>query len=134
MLSLNLPTDRKLNKEETIKSYAHRLPSQNAQNVALLFRLSPAHSRTKRRRNKPAASRDRSRKRGRPVLLRLGLRLRRVSRIMAKSGRGLDSESVAAATVLKRAVELDSESRYQQALVCYQEGIDLLLQVLKGEQ
>ncbi|KAM5316513.1 MIT domain-containing protein 1 isoform 3-T6 [Glossophaga mutica] len=53
---------------------------------------------------------------------------------MAKSGRGLDSESVAAATVLKRAVELDSESRYQQALVCYQEGIDLLLQVLKGIQ
>ncbi|XP_028371196.1 MIT domain-containing protein 1 isoform X3 [Phyllostomus discolor] len=53
---------------------------------------------------------------------------------MAKSGRGLDSESVAAATVLKRAVELDSESRYQQALVCYQEGIDLLLQVLKGTQ
>ena len=53
---------------------------------------------------------------------------------MAKSGRGLDSENVAAVTVLKRAVELDSESRYQQALVCYQEGIDLLLQVLKGEQ
>ncbi|XP_053520534.1 MIT domain-containing protein 1 isoform X1 [Artibeus jamaicensis] len=53
---------------------------------------------------------------------------------MAKSGRGLDSESIAAATVLKRAVELDSESRYQQALVCYQEGIDLLLQVLRGTQ
>lgn len=42
--------------------------------------------------------------------------------------------SPAAVVVLKRAVELDSESRYQQALVCYQEGIDLLLQVLKGEQ
>ncbi|KAI5125217.1 MIT domain-containing protein 1 isoform X1 [Manis pentadactyla] len=40
--------------------------------------------------------------------------------------------STAAVVVLKRAVELDSESRYQQALVCYQEGIDLLLQVLKG--
>ncbi|XP_073095986.1 MIT domain-containing protein 1 isoform X3 [Manis javanica] len=40
--------------------------------------------------------------------------------------------SPAAVVVLKRAVELDSESRYQQALVCYQEGIDLLLQVLKG--
>ncbi|KAM7055162.1 MIT domain-containing protein 1 isoform 2-T3 [Molossus nigricans] len=51
---------------------------------------------------------------------------------MAKSGLGLDSESIAASTVLKRAVELDSESRYQQALVCYQEGIDLLLQVLRG--
>ncbi|XP_016076789.1 PREDICTED: MIT domain-containing protein 1 isoform X1 [Miniopterus natalensis] len=51
---------------------------------------------------------------------------------MAKSRLGLDPESVAATTVLKRAVELDSESRYHQALVCYQEGIDLLLQVLKG--
>nr|4A5X_A Chain A, MIT DOMAIN-CONTAINING PROTEIN 1 [Homo sapiens]4A5X_B Chain B, MIT DOMAIN-CONTAINING PROTEIN 1 [Homo sapiens] len=44
----------------------------------------------------------------------------------------MDPQSTAAATVLKRAVELDSESRYPQALVCYQEGIDLLLQVLKG--
>ncbi|XP_037860128.2 MIT domain-containing protein 1 isoform X2 [Chlorocebus sabaeus] len=51
---------------------------------------------------------------------------------MAKSGLGQDPQSTAAATVLKRAVELDSESRYPQALVCYQEGIDLLLQVLKG--
>lgn len=52
---------------------------------------------------------------------------------MAKSGLGPDPGGVAAAAVLKRAVELDAESRYQQALVCYQEGIDLLLQVLKGE-
>ncbi|KAF3826848.1 hypothetical protein GH733_009373 [Mirounga leonina] len=51
---------------------------------------------------------------------------------MAKSGKELDPQSVAAFTVLKRAVELDSESRYQQALVCYQEGIDLLMQVLRG--
>ncbi|XP_030884973.1 MIT domain-containing protein 1 isoform X2 [Leptonychotes weddellii] len=51
---------------------------------------------------------------------------------MAKSGKELDPQSVAACTVLKRAVELDSESRYQQALVCYQEGIDLLMQVLRG--
>ncbi|ELK29566.1 MIT domain-containing protein 1 [Myotis davidii] len=50
---------------------------------------------------------------------------------MAKPGTGLDPGGVAAATVLKRAVELDAESRYPQALVCYQEGIDLLLQVLK---
>ncbi|XP_046296282.1 MIT domain-containing protein 1 isoform X4 [Marmota monax] len=50
---------------------------------------------------------------------------------MAKPRVALDAESTAAATVLKRAVELDSESRYQQALLCYQEGIDLLLQVLK---
>lgn len=52
---------------------------------------------------------------------------------MAKPGVAVNAESTAAAAVLKRAVELDSESRYQQALVCYQEGIDLLLQVLKGE-
>ncbi|CAK6439691.1 unnamed protein product [Pipistrellus nathusii] len=51
---------------------------------------------------------------------------------MAKPGLGPDPGGVAAAAVLKRAVELDAESRYQQALVCYQEGIDLLLQVLKG--
>lgn len=62
----------------------------------------------------------------------LGLWRSAVSRIMAKSGLGLDAGSSAAITVLKRAVELDSESRYQPALVCYQEGIDLLLQVLKG--
>lgn len=53
---------------------------------------------------------------------------------MAKSSLGQDSESTAAVAVLKRAVELDAESRYQQALVCYQEGIDMLLQVLKGER
>ncbi|XP_060225872.1 MIT domain-containing protein 1 isoform X2 [Meriones unguiculatus] len=51
---------------------------------------------------------------------------------MAKSSLGPDSDSTAAVAVLKRAVELDAESRYQQALVCYQEGIDMLLQVLKG--
>lgn len=53
--------------------------------------------------------------------------------VMAKSNLGQDPDSTAAVAVLKRAVELDAESRYQQALVCYQEGIDMLLQVLKGE-
>ncbi|NXF04465.1 MITD1 protein, partial [Smithornis capensis] len=38
----------------------------------------------------------------------------------------------AGAEVLKRAVELDVASRFQESLVCYQEGIDLLLQVVKG--
>lgn len=52
--------------------------------------------------------------------------------MMAKSSLGQDSDSTAAVAVLKRAVELDAEARYQQALVCYQEGIDMLLQVLKG--
>ncbi|XP_077199608.1 MIT domain-containing protein 1 isoform X2 [Paroedura picta] len=37
-----------------------------------------------------------------------------------------------AVSVLKRAVELDSASRFQESLVCYQEGIDLLLRVLKA--
>ncbi|XP_013926459.1 PREDICTED: MIT domain-containing protein 1-like [Thamnophis sirtalis] len=37
-----------------------------------------------------------------------------------------------AAAVLKRAVELDSASRFQESLICYQEGIDLLLNVLKA--
>ncbi|XP_025788145.1 MIT domain-containing protein 1 isoform X2 [Puma concolor] len=51
---------------------------------------------------------------------------------MARSGQEQEAESTAAFKVLKRAMELDSESRYQQALVCYQEGIDLLMQVLRG--
>nr|XP_020661272.1 MIT domain-containing protein 1 isoform X1 [Pogona vitticeps] len=37
-----------------------------------------------------------------------------------------------AVLVLKRAVELDTASRFQESLVCYQEGIDLLLRVLKA--
>ncbi|XP_066563030.1 MIT domain-containing protein 1 isoform X2 [Amia ocellicauda] len=36
-----------------------------------------------------------------------------------------------AITVLKRAVELDTSARFQESLVCYQEGIQLLLDVLK---
>ncbi|XP_053444344.1 MIT domain-containing protein 1 [Nycticebus coucang] len=51
---------------------------------------------------------------------------------MAKSGLGQDPESANAVTMLQRAVKLDSEYKYPQALVCYQEGIDLLLQVMKG--
>uniref|UniRef100_A0A8C5XAF9 Microtubule interacting and trafficking domain containing 1 n=1 Tax=Malurus cyaneus samueli TaxID=2593467 RepID=A0A8C5XAF9_9PASS len=34
--------------------------------------------------------------------------------------------------MVKRAVQLDVASRFQESLVCYQEGIDLLLQVVKG--
>ncbi|NXS87228.1 MITD1 protein, partial [Erpornis zantholeuca] len=33
---------------------------------------------------------------------------------------------------VKRAVQLDAASRFQESLVCYQEGIDLLLQVVKA--
>ncbi|XP_028935882.1 MIT domain-containing protein 1 [Ornithorhynchus anatinus] len=38
----------------------------------------------------------------------------------------------AAAAMLRRAVELDGESRFREALLCYQEGIGLLLRLLKG--
>ncbi|XP_006870812.1 PREDICTED: MIT domain-containing protein 1 [Chrysochloris asiatica] len=51
---------------------------------------------------------------------------------MARSEQELNSKNAAAVTMLKRAVELELESQYQPALVCYQEGIDLLIQVLKG--
>ncbi|KAM4795961.1 MIT domain-containing protein 1 [Rhinophrynus dorsalis] len=37
-----------------------------------------------------------------------------------------------AIVVLRRAVELDGNGRFQESLVCYQEGIELLLQVLRG--
>lgn len=37
-----------------------------------------------------------------------------------------------AISVLKRAVELDQSSRFQESLVCYQEGIQLLIDVLKA--
>ncbi|XP_041055025.1 MIT domain-containing protein 1 isoform X2 [Carcharodon carcharias] len=42
---------------------------------------------------------------------------------------GMENSAV---TVLKRAIELDNDSRLQDSLVCYQEGIALLLQVLKA--
>ncbi|NXC79511.1 MITD1 protein, partial [Cercotrichas coryphoeus] len=38
----------------------------------------------------------------------------------------------AGAEAMKRAVQLDVASRFQESLVCYQEGIDLLLQVVKA--
>lgn len=42
---------------------------------------------------------------------------------------GMEASAV---SVLKRAVELDQGGRFQEALVCYQEGIQLLLDALKG--
>ena len=41
-----------------------------------------------------------------------------------------DSDS-AAITLLKRAVELDLSKRYREALVCYKEGLQLLLEYIK---
>ena len=37
-----------------------------------------------------------------------------------------------AAALLTRAVQLDNEGRCQEALSCYQSGIEQLLQVVKG--
>lgn len=47
-------------------------------------------------------------------------------------GDGTAALERAGAEAVKRAVELDLASRFQESLVCYQEGIDLLLQVVKG--
>ncbi|XP_054976210.1 MIT domain-containing protein 1 isoform X3 [Sorex araneus] len=44
----------------------------------------------------------------------------------------LRPESAAAVAIITRATELDSECKYSQALVCYQEGLDLLMQELRG--
>jgi hypothetical protein len=53
---------------------------------------------------------------------------------MAKCGPEKDVETKAAFVVLKRALELETESRYQQALACYQEGLDMLMKIMKGER
>ncbi|MEQ2198381.1 MIT domain-containing protein 1 [Xenoophorus captivus] len=42
---------------------------------------------------------------------------------------GMEASAV---SVLKRAVELDQSGRFQDSLVCYQEGIQLLIDVLKA--
>ena len=45
--------------------------------------------------------------------------------------KGGSSES-AAIQVLTRAVQLDSEKKFSEALTCYEQGIRLLLQATKG--
>ncbi|XP_077473255.1 MIT domain-containing protein 1 [Stigmatopora argus] len=42
---------------------------------------------------------------------------------------GMESSAI---SVLKRAVELDQSGRFMESLVCYQEGIQLLIDVLKA--
>ncbi|XP_041969528.1 MIT domain-containing protein 1-like [Aricia agestis] len=39
----------------------------------------------------------------------------------------------AAVNILKRGVELDTNKRYTEALVCYQEGLQILVDKIKGE-
>lgn len=42
---------------------------------------------------------------------------------------GLESSGL---NLIKRAIELDNAKRYTESLICYQEGLQLLLQVCKG--
>ncbi|XP_038006358.1 MIT domain-containing protein 1 isoform X2 [Motacilla alba alba] len=52
---------------------------------------------------------------------------------MSRAGNdGIAALERAGAETLKRAVQLDVASRFQESLVCYQEGIDLLLQAMKA--
>ncbi|KAK4881522.1 hypothetical protein RN001_004841 [Aquatica leii] len=44
------------------------------------------------------------------------------------------SLQLAAGNILQRAVELDSKKRYTEALICYQEGLQVLVDVLKEQQ
>lgn len=44
----------------------------------------------------------------------------------------LSGMEASAVSVLKRAVELDQSERFQECLICYQEGIQLLMDALKG--
>lgn len=37
-----------------------------------------------------------------------------------------------ASNLLKRGVEMDGKKRYTESLICYQEGIQLLVDMLKG--
>lgn len=48
---------------------------------------------------------------------------------MADVVTGVEASAI---SVLKRAVEMDTARRFDESLVCYQEGINLLLQVLKA--
>lgn len=49
---------------------------------------------------------------------------------MAAPAGGLEESAI---NILKRAIELDSKSKFTEALVCYQEGIQLLMTVMKSE-
>lgn len=46
----------------------------------------------------------------------------------------MTSPEGAAVQILKRAVELDKEEKYGEALACYEQGIRLLMQASKGKQ
>nr|XP_022328172.1 MIT domain-containing protein 1-like [Crassostrea virginica] len=48
---------------------------------------------------------------------------------MADKLHGVESSAI---SILKRAVELDTSKRYDEAVTCYQEGLQLMLEVIKG--
>ena len=48
-------------------------------------------------------------------------------------GEKLSGVEASAVGIIKRAMELDHSKRFTESLVCYQEGIQLLLDVLKGK-
>ena len=48
---------------------------------------------------------------------------------MTEKAAGIEASAI---SLLKRAVELDTSSRFTESLVCYQEGIQLLIDVIKG--
>ena len=48
---------------------------------------------------------------------------------MADKIAGVEASAIG---LLKQAIQMDSEKKFTEAIVCYQEGIQLLLTVLKG--
>lgn len=52
-----------------------------------------------------------------------------VSFLVALTNMNIES---AAVNILKRGVELDSKKRYTEALVCYQEGLQVLVDKMRG--
>lgn len=49
---------------------------------------------------------------------------------MTDASGGLEASGI---SLIKRAIELDTAKRYTECLICYQEGIQILLQVIKGK-
>ena len=43
------------------------------------------------------------------------------------------NQPIAASQVLKRALQLDNERKFSEAVTCYEQGIQLLFQTMKGK-
>lgn len=46
----------------------------------------------------------------------------------------MSQETQIAASILKRAVELDMKKRFTEAIICYQEGLQVLLTVVQNSK